>query len=794
MANKGVKFRTGTDGERIVFTVNAGYTITGFRLYGISNYALKDGASEPCIKATTVEVDGTEATFDGGGEFPAKGSSTSGAVVLSGISATETIAINFDNSNTSGTQINGYYELDWETVDAAQPLSTTVTPASATIATNSPFTLTGTFTGGSFSGQWVSDNESVATVDQNGIVTGISAGTANITFQWADDQSQDAYKASAEITVVEANFDANMPKIKAFDFTSWGATSLQVDENTCGNIYNAANDKNNPVYPCTISGLEDFAFQYGSGTTVYVENENRGWTIKEEGLYLGSKAGRCAAIMNIKAGQYVEFYYTGDKFYTKSDNSDSGIQKVACVEEEGHIVFYAIEDGMIGFELTKGNAVTAINVYEEGATSLITTSMDFSETSVNVALGDSFTAPTLNTDPAGLAVTYSSTNEDVATIDPSTGEVTIVGIGSTTIRANFAGDDSYLASSASYTLNVTMTPIIEKVWNFAEWEEADYEETTIIDDLQLNAKTGAKLAINSSVLKFGGSGKVDQRSIRFRLAAGPHIIALLAKSASGTTTTDKETGDIKYVDARPLRISFGGFGGNDIMEFSMVAGATLTENYINCNTAEDTDVYVYSGNSGINLSSLIVTDGASLPITIGKSGLNTLVAPFDIDFTLDTSLEAYVAVAAENGYVTLEQVQQAPANTPLILKAEPGLYYEALTYGAAAPAVNLLKAGDSQTTIGGDYAYDYVLKGGEFCRASEGGNPTYEGIVPNGKAYLSLEAPASRTLQLVFGEATGISSVKTAKAEGSIYTLSGARVAQPQKGLYIQDGKKLIVK
>jgi hypothetical protein len=36
--------------------------------------------------------------------------------------------------------------------------------------------------------------------------------------------------------------------------------------------------------------------------------------------------------------------------------------------------------------------------------------------------------------------------------------------------------------------------------------------------------------------------------------------------------------------------------------------------------------------------------------------------------------------------------------------------------------------------------------------------------------------------------------MKSQKADGAVYNLRGQRVAQPQKGLYIMNGKKTIVK
>ena len=48
---------------------------------------------------------------------------------------------------------------------------------------------------------------------------------------------------------------------------------------------------------------------------------------------------------------------------------------------------------------------------------------------------------------------YSSSNTDVATIDAATGDVTLCGLGTTTITATYKGDDEYNASANTYTLN-----------------------------------------------------------------------------------------------------------------------------------------------------------------------------------------------------------------------------------------------------------------------------------------------------------------------------------------------------
>ena len=104
----------------------------------------------------------------------------------------------------------------------------------------------------------------------------------------------------------------------------------------------------------------------------------------------------------------------------------------------------------------------------------------FSETSVSAVLGEEFTAPTLTKD-TDADVVYSSSDEDVATVDAATGEVTIVGEGSTTITATAEETDEYSAGSASYTLKVTAPALTEVTVPYYESFEEGIGSFTIND-------------------------------------------------------------------------------------------------------------------------------------------------------------------------------------------------------------------------------------------------------------------------------------------------------------------------
>lgn len=102
----------------------------------------------------------------------------------------------------------------------------------------------------------------------------------------------------------------------------------------------------------------------------------------------------------------------------------------------------------------KKNVAFSYDHYDGSSSGKQYVTMSFSPTSVTATLGESFTAPTLSMSPSGLTVTYSSSNTNVATVNASTGAVTLKAVGTTTITASFAGNNEYYANSASYTLTV----------------------------------------------------------------------------------------------------------------------------------------------------------------------------------------------------------------------------------------------------------------------------------------------------------------------------------------------------
>ena len=155
-------------------------------------------------------------------------------------------------------------------------------------------------------------------------------------------------------------------------------------------------------------------------------------------------------------------------------------------------------------------------------------------------------------------------------------------------------------------------------------------------------------------------------------------------------------------------------------------------------------------------------------------------------------LTAYTATEVNENTVTLTAIEGnvIPAGTGVVLKGSAGSHsLEVTATGAAIEGKNLLKANLSEVTPA-DETYYTLAAGPKFMKSSGG-------VLGEGKAYLVLpKASEARSLNIVFNDATGIKTVDGLKAaaDGTVFNLNGQRVVKAAKGLYIQNGKKMLVK
>lgn len=183
----------------------------------------------------------------------------------------------------------------------------------------------------------------------------------------------------------------------------------------------------------------------------------------------------------------------------------------------------------------------------------------------------------------------------------------------------------------------------------------------------------------------------------------------------------------------------------------------------------------------------------TIDITPAKD-MSTYVTSKILDFSDVDGLKAYAVSAITASSATLTEVTTAPAGEGLLLMGTAATKYSVPVAASASTITNKLKAAVTATDVAADEVY--VLNGGKFHKV------TAASTVPAGKAYLlASDVPASAaSLALDFDgtdeHTTGIENVEAQKSflDGEFYNLAGQRVAQPAKGLYIVNGKKVVIK
>lgn len=220
----------------------------------------------------------------------------------------------------------------------------------------------------------------------------------------------------------------------------------------------------------------------------------------------------------------------------------------------------------------------------------------------------------------------------------------------------------------------------------------------------------------------------------------------------------------------------------------------------------------------------------AVPLTIGEEGIVTFGSSKNLDFADIEGATPYYASAIANGTVTLTPVATTRGWAGYIVRGTAGDYD--VPVAASEPkwldAFNTLRYGGDYNnnwvyrSCYTDYAYDddnteriknnyrYILaKDSEGTVAfhilatdyTQNDNPYH--LLAAHKAYLETTTDITPTTEakgvsLVFDATTGISETLTAATTSTrpaaIYTLSGQRVAQPRRGIYIVGGRKVVVK
>lgn len=217
------------------------------------------------------------------------------------------------------------------------------------------------------------------------------------------------------------------------------------------------------------------------------------------------------------------------------------------------------------------------------------------------------------------------------------------------------------------------------------------------------------------------------------------------------------------------------FNGNRFL-YTQVSGS----NYF-------TDAGGSAPNDGYNFQMEYVE---SLPLSVGAAGYATLIAPVALE--IPAGVEVYTA-AFEDGKAKLTSISDViPANVGVVVKAAQGTYNFNITTTENV-ATSALSGVPNTENVASESAA-FILANGKhgvgFYKLSSA-NRTIHGF----RAFYTAPAEAQAVSAfLLEDKVTGIEEIETSADKAPIYDLSGRRVAKAEKGVYIQNGRKIFVK
>lgn len=458
--------------------------------------------------------------------------------------------------------------------------------------------------------------------------------------------------------------------------------------------------------------------------------------------------------------------------YSSSD------EKVATVEAStGEVT-------IVGAGTAKITATSQVtDVYEEAQASYdlvvtkFTPKLSFPQTSYTIEMGDAFSAPKLGGLPEGVTPVYTSSKEEVATVDEATGKVNIVGVGTTTITVTSPETGIYEGATASYVLTVNRATTRKVTFDFAnQVDVSNIEEDGVC-------------------LKFEKAGSQNEP---YWNASG-HI--RFYKLSVMTITANSNIKNVKFE-----------FVGADKIKSAVTNPGNYAANVWNFSDVKAKTGTLKNNGSVAKIKKIIVT--TELPTSVGTI---TIATPEGFgtyynsnSYILPEGLTAFGYTKA-NTDGTLVKTDEftggdvVPANAALVVKGNTGDYECYATDKEAMKTLegNLLKGVAAYKEIpveSGKKRYVLTTVNGVLgFYQTKSGNIK----VPANRAYLELtkaQAQAVSFFQLD-GETTGIenATATTKEAPKAIYTLSGVRLkATTTQGLpagaYVVNGKVVIVK
>ena len=314
-----------------------------------------------------------------------------------------------------------------------------------------------------------------------------------------------------------------------------------------------------------------------------------------------------------------------------------------------------------------------------------------------------------------------------------------------------------------------------------------YEEGSVAFNGSLEG-TGLDVANNTIDVEIN-NGTIAATTTNAQSVFNIDVTARTLQSASGyyIGVTTNSNGLKTSENAEAYTNSFSIDENGDAVIAAVFEGSTMSLRYNKASNQERFRYYKDSGQQAIQLYKF-VADEEDVTVTVTSAGYATYCSEKALDFS-DAGLTAYKAIL-DGSEVSFTEVKQVPAGEGVLLKGDAGTYSVPVAASAAALTGNAFIGVIEETLVSepGIFVLMNEEEGVGFYKTlnafTVGAHTAYLPALPDGsRSFIGLN------------ETTGISDVNRETITNNRYfDLQGRSVAQPTKGLYIVNGKKVVVK
>ncbi len=422
-------------------------------------------------------------------------------------------------------------------------------------------------------------------------------------------------------------------------------------------------------------------------------------------------------------------------------------------------------------------------------------SLNKASTSITYGNKETLTATIAPADATITTVSWTSSNESVATVKD--GVVTAMAVGTATITVTTTDGSFTDECVVTVTANSSKPSLTETI----------FEETFANVSSNENAAIDLDELDNSGWTKdgdvYGNDGTYGAR-----MAKGKGGGSLTTPAISGMKTGAVVSFKARGWDDDETTISLSGTNCTvSPTSFTDLSYTSLSNKEVTVTVTGDNPKITFSAASGvrIKIDDIVITQTKSTAdVKLSATGYASYCSPFALDLTPTDDYAAYAVTGTDDTSVTFSKIPgKVAANTPFILFNEDNAretvnlpIIEDDDAGIAAVSGNMLAGTLSPTyvtTVNGDYT-NFGLSGGSFVKINAGTIPANKAYLPVLTANVPNEA---RAFNIVFedGETTGIKNVEVRKFNAeTYYNLAGQRVDANHKGIVIVNGKKFFNK